>query len=113
MGPTSQTRCPKCGEGISEKDIFCSHCGFELKPQAIDISVAKQALIYCVSFFLAPFGLHYAFTYLKQRDEKAKLIGVASLVLTVIAIAIGVIVVRQFFSQMYGQLDLLNSAAGF
>ena len=113
MEATLAPHCPKCGTEVSETDIFCPHCGFELKPHAIDTSVAKQVLIYSVSFFLAPFGLHYAFTYLKQPDEKAKMIGVASLVLTAVAIAVAIIVTQQFFAQSYGQLDLINSATGF
>ena len=113
MEATLTPRCPKCGTEVSETDIFCPHCGFELKPHAIDTSVAKQVLIYSVSFFLAPFGLHYAFTYLKQSDERARMIGITSLVLTVVAIAIGIIVVQQFFSQAYSQLDLINSVTGF
>lgn len=101
--------CPKCGTEVSEADIFCPHCGFELKPHAMETSAVKQALIYFISFFLAPFGLGYAFKYLKQPDEKSKIIGIVSLVLTALAIVVAVIVTQQFLAQSYGQLDLINS----
>ncbi len=113
MEPSTGMQCPQCGMAVSEKDIFCSHCGFELKQHEIDTSVAKQALIYLVSFFLAPFGLGYAMKYLKQSNGKAKIIGVVSLVLTALAIGVMIIVTQQFLAQSYSQLDLINSATGF
>lgn len=75
----------------------------------METSAVKQALIYFISFFLAPFGLGYAFKYLKQPDEKSKIIGIVSLVLTALAIVVAVIVTQQFLAQSYGQLDLINS----
>lgn len=45
-------------------------------------------LIYSVSFFLPPFGLGWAFSYLKQENPKARLIGLIAIILTVLSVII-------------------------
>lgn len=50
--------------------------------------MGKQTFIYLFSFFLAPFGLGYAFKYLKQSDPEARRIGIIVIILTVLSIAL-------------------------
>lgn len=99
------SNCPSCHTAISAAGNFCPQCGVKLKEPALSTSIGKQTLIYFVSFFLAPFGLHYAIKYLKQSDSKAKLIGVVSLVLTISAILLMFWITSSFINTLY---QLLN-----
>lgn len=84
---TKEMLCPSCGAILPADAVFCLKCGAKLREVTVSTSVGKQTVIYLVSLFLAPFGLGYAFKYLKQSDPKAKEIGAVSLVLTILAIA--------------------------
>lgn len=100
--------CPSCQAVASTTANFCAQCGKKLKDTPLSTSVGKQIVIYLVSFFLAPFGLGYAFTYLKQPNTKARTIGIISLVLTVLAIVAVISIATAFMKSMYGSLDTLT-----
>lgn len=108
MELTSQKQCPKCNNEVSETAYFCSNCGYALKSKPINTSIPKQVLIYFVSFFLAPFGLGYAFKYLKQAHQKAKKIGIISLILTCLGIVAVIFIAKTYIAQEYSQLNLLQ-----
>ena len=97
--------CPSCQAVADTTANFCSQCGKRLKSAPLSTSVGKQAIIYLVSFFLAPFGLGYAFMYLKQSDAKARMIGIVSLVLTVCAIIAVIMFSAAFMRSYYEALD--------
>ncbi|MEK7487858.1 MAG: zinc ribbon domain-containing protein [Patescibacteria group bacterium] len=101
------TVCPSCQAVIAATANFCSQCGRKLKNTSLSTSVGKQVFIYLVSFFLAPFGLGYAFMYLKQPDAKARMIGIVSLVLTACAIVAVISIATAFMKSYYGALDTL------
>jgi|SRR3989338_3532414 len=109
MESTFQKQCPKCKAESSEAAYFCYNCGQSLKPRPESISVSKQILVYFVSFFLAPFGLGYAFKYLKRPDRKSKTIGTISLILTVLAIITVIFTAKTFIEQTYSTINLINS----
>lgn len=100
--------CPLCHNAVSDSANFCSQCGKKLKEPPLSTTVARQILIYCVSFFLAPFGLGYAFKYLKQRDAKTRTIGIVSLALTIIAIVSVILISKSFMDSLYGQFNASN-----
>lgn len=104
-------QCPSCKINVSETAYFCSNCGRPLRAKPEDISIAKQLLVYFVSFFLAPFGLGYAVKYLRQSDRKARTIGFVALGLTIIAVVIVVGIAKAFLEQQYGALNVINSGA--
>ncbi len=109
MESTLQKVCPRCKAEISEAAYFCSNCGRKLKSTPEDTSTPKQILIYFVSFFLAPFGLGYAFKYLKQSDRKSKIIGTISLVLTFVAIAAVIFISKKYIEKEYDLINLINN----
>jgi hypothetical protein len=88
MGKMAETVCPHCKAPAPSSANYCSNCGTRLVIPSTSFS--KQIIIYLVSFFLAPFGLFYAWKYLKQKDRKSKIIGITAIVLTVISAAIAV-----------------------
>ena len=101
--------CPKCKAESSETAYFCYNCGQALKPRPESTSLAKQALVYFVSFFLATFGLVYAFKYLHRLDRKSKTIGTISLVLTVLAIVTVIFTAKTFIEREYSVINLINN----
>jgi uncharacterized transporter YbjL len=102
-------KCPRCKIIVSENDYFCRNCGLALKSRLEDTSILKQILIYFVSFFLAPFGLGYTFSYLRRSDKKSKIIGAVSLILTILAIIVIIYLGYMYIKQKYGQLNLINN----
>ena len=99
--------CPTCGVVIPTSASFCPNCGTKLKEPGVSTSIGKQALIYIVSFFLAPLGLGYAFKYLRQKDPKAKQIGMISVALTVAGIAAAIWISKAVMDSFYGSLNSL------
>jgi len=113
METISQKRCPKCFAEASEAAYFCYNCGQVLKPRPESTSISRQLLVYFISFFLAPFGLAFAFKYLNQPDQKSKTIGIISIILTVISIGAVLLVGKTFIDQQYGMLQSINNGGLF
>ena len=102
-------KCSECGHEVSDEALSCPNCGHPLKFRSENTSILKQILVYFVSFFLAPFGLGYAFKYLKQSDKKSKIIGIISLILTFFAIITVIVIAKKYLEQEYGFLNLINN----
>ncbi len=110
MELTVHMQCPKCKADILETAYFCSNCGRSLRSKPEDTSIVKQIFVYFVSLFLAPFGLGYAFKYLRQTDRKARMIGVISLILTVVAIIAVVVISTAFLEQQYSAINAISGS---
>ena len=85
---TDQQICPSCKKFIIEAFYFCPHCGKNLKPAPIFVSVFKQIGVYAISLLIPPLGLWPGIKYLRQSNEKTKIIGVVAIILTVISISV-------------------------
>ena len=92
--------CPKCKLQISENFNFCPNCGFVLKEQPIQISVARQIGLYTLSLFLPPLGLWPGIKYLMKKDRKANTVGIVAIVLTFISITISVWISINFINSV-------------
>ena len=108
MDIATETSCPSCNAAITLKANFCSQCGKQIKEPPFSISIVKLLLVYFVSFFLAPFGLGYAFKYLRLSDKRAKRIGTMAIVLTILGITVVVLTASTFMDSFYGSLDTLD-----
>ena len=97
------TSCKICKQPIQISWNFCPNCGNTLRVRPLSTSIGKQLLIYAVSFFLPPFGLGYAFKYLKQDDTKAKIVGVISILLTILSV-VGMIIAFKNFMDQYSKI---------
>ncbi|MBI4008974.1 zinc ribbon domain-containing protein [Candidatus Roizmanbacteria bacterium] len=96
-------RCPNCQFNIQPEWYFCPNCGKLLKEKPISISILKQITIYFISFFLAPFGLAWGFKYIRNPDRKVKLIGLVSILLTILSIGLLITIFKNFMDQ-YAQI---------
>jgi len=108
MDITKEIFCRACHAPVLPSAYFCSQCGKKLKEPPLSTSAAKQILVYFVSFFLTPFGLGYAFKYLKQPGLKARIIGVVAILLTILAIVLMILIVKTFYGFVYGSVNTLD-----
>ncbi len=83
-----KTHCPTCQFLIAKEYNFCPHCGkkFHEPPQSTDLG--RQIVVYLVSIFLPPLGLWPGIKYIRQKDQKARLIGIIAISLTLVTTAI-------------------------
>lgn len=91
--------CPACQYKIQADWFFCPNCAKELKEKIPEISLGKQILIYAVSFFLTPLGLGWGLKYVKSADKKIRMIGIISIVLTVLSMILMIISAKGFIDQ--------------
>jgi hypothetical protein len=80
--------CSSCNTPMMWSANFCPNCGNSLRAIPPTTSVSRQIIVYLVSFFLAPFGLWYAWKYLKQDDRTSKIIGAVAIALTIVAVVL-------------------------
>src|SRR3989344_8303151 len=104
------TVCTICKQAIQVNWNFCPNCGNTLRVRPLSTSLGKQLLIYTISFFLPPFGLGYAFKYLKQNDRKTRIIGMVSIILTILSV-VAIIITFKMFMDYYAKI-LKNLGSG-
>jgi hypothetical protein len=111
IAPISEMVCSTCSAPIPSSANFCPNCGRGLKKKPLSTALSRQVIVYLVSFFLAPFGLWYAWKYLKQEDNKSKIIGVTAIALTAISIALAIWTMAGLFNSVRGLMRSLNGLA--
>jgi hypothetical protein len=99
--------CLSCNAQMISSANFCSNCGKPLRTLPPATSVSKQIIVYLVSFFLAPFGLFYAWKYLKQDNRKSKIIGAVAIALTIVSITVTIWTAVGLFNSVSRYFDSL------
>lgn len=69
------------------------------------MTVGRQIYIYLLSFLLPPLGLWPGIKYLKQRDEKSRMIGFIAIALTIISTIITIWFTFGFINTFNQQLN--------
>ena len=95
----NQPKCGVCHVDVRPSDYFCFNCGNNLKPKPPSTSLTKQLIVYLESILLPPYGIIIGIRYLKQSEDRSKLVGVICIILTIISIII--------FTKI--TLDLMNN----
>lgn len=101
----SQLNCPNCKQQVSTLDYFCPNCGKKIKDKLLSTTIGRQLLIYLLSLLLPPLGLWPAIKYLKQKNEKSRMIGFAAVVLTIISIIIEIWIGSRFINEFNRELN--------
>lgn len=70
------------------------------------IPLSKQIGVYALSLLIPPLGLMPGIKYLFSKSPNGKQVGLIAITLTVVAIIIGFIVVRQFVDQVNQSVNL-------
>jgi DNA-directed RNA polymerase subunit RPC12/RpoP len=100
-----QVACSKCKQSISAQDYFCPNCGKKIKDKPLSTTIARQFLVYILSISLPPLGLWPAVGYLKQKDEKSRMIGFIAIALTLISAGVTIWLTLTFMSTFNQQLN--------
>lgn len=90
MTDQAASLCPYCQSATQPDAYFCSQCGKAVRSKPLSVTLMRKLAVYSVSLFLPPFGLWYAWKYLRQEGSTAKRIGIAAILLTIIATALTV-----------------------
>lgn len=77
--------CPSCHTALPQNSFFCFQCGKKIKEPPVSTTILRQIGLYLLSFFLPPLGLWPAVKYLRQDDQKAKIIGIVCIILTIVS----------------------------
>ncbi len=108
-----QQTCPFCNTQIPLNVYFCPNCGKKIKEPPLSTTIGKQIEIYLICIFLPPFGLIPAIKYIRQKDPKAKNIGIIALILTGICTIVNFWLVftllNNINSQINNQLNTINN----
>ncbi len=76
--------CPFCRQPVKTTDYFCSNCGKKLKSKPLSTSLSTQIFLYIKTLLLPPFGLIWGYRYLRQPDTQSKLIGLFTIIVTIV-----------------------------
>src|SRR5471030_2209774 len=95
--------CKSCGVQVLDTYHFCPNCGKKVN-EVISVTIMSQLIIYGVSLILPPLGLWPAFKYLKSGNEKAKLIGIVAVILTIISTIVTLWISVGIFNSILGGL---------
>ena len=105
----SEIICPFCKSSIPIATYFCPNCGKQLKDKPPDTTLLKKIVVYAVSLFLPPFGLWYAWKYLKAGDYESRKIGFISIILTAISILAAIWMTLGIVNSITQSLNEINS----
>lgn len=111
--------CPSCQTQLPANAYFCFNCGKKIKEPPQNTGILKQIGLYLLSILLPPLGLWPAVKYLKQEDQKSKIIGAVCVALTILSTiltlwaTLGVInQAQQLMQTQLGGADLYLSLPG-
>ena len=90
--------CPFCKNIVADMDYSCPTCGRKIREKPLSTSALTQIGIYLLSFLLPPLGLVPGFRYLRQNDQKRKIIGIIALILTAVSLILGTIFIVNFIN---------------
>ena len=97
--------CPFCHVEVRSTDYFCFNCGKNLKPKPPSTSLTQQIIVYLEGFFLPPYGIIIGIRYLRQKDNTSKIIGIISIILTILSILIFIKVTRDLMNTVDTQVN--------
>ena len=80
--------CPFCQFSLPSEFYVCPNCQKKIKDPPLSTTTGKQLAIYAISILLPPLGLWPGIKYLRDDDPKAKKIGLAAIVLTVVSFVV-------------------------
>ncbi len=100
--------CPFCHVPSPPGAYFCGNCGHPLRKAPLSISIGKQIQIYLVSFLAPPFGLVYAWQYLREESDKSKIIGMVAVALTILSIVIAWDIIKPIWDSLNQNLNAFN-----
>lgn len=90
VAPLPSTYCKFCSATVSVGDYFCRDCGKKLKEKPVSLGPLPLLWLFVLSAFLPPFGIGLSIKYIRDQNEKARVVGWVSLLITAIVIILSV-----------------------
>lgn len=104
-----QQTCPYCHSQISTESYFCQNCGKKLKDKPLSTGIGRQIIVYAISILLPPAGFFYGYRYIKQKNNKATIIGGIAIVLTIISSVYSIWYLMTFINSFNQQMQLYKN----
>ena len=104
---TPPITCKYCHLKVSIGDYYCPNCGKKLKNKPVSTGLWALVWLFILSAFFPSLGLGLTIRYIRSADNKSKIIGWISLLITVIAFVgalLAVKVVLETFNQQMNSL---------
>ncbi len=106
--------CPGCHTAVRPTDYFCFNCGKSLHAVPPGTTLLDQIKLYTGSIVLAPMGIFWGLKYLRENDDKAKLVGVVAMILSGVTFILAVQYTMSFVNSLNVQMgQQLQGIEGF
>lgn len=106
--------CPSCHVAVKPTDYFCGNCGKNLHPVPLGTTVVDLAKLYLGSVFLAPMGIFWGMRYLREKEDKSKIVGIVAMLLSVLTLIIAIQYTVTFMNTINSQVGKqLQGIEGF
>ncbi len=105
--------CPGCHVEVRPTDYFCFNCGKNLKPKPPSTTLTTQIILYLESVLLPPYGIIIGIRYLRQKDGASKIVGIISVILTMLALVIFAKVTRDLMETVNTQITKQMQFTGY
>lgn len=90
---------------VRPNDYFCFNCGKNLKPKPPSTFLTQQIIVYLKSFFLPPYGIIFGIRYLRQKDKTSKVVGIISIILTILSVLVFIKVTQDLMETVNTQVN--------
>lgn len=97
--------CKYCSLPVTPEDYFCPNCGKKLKEKPASLGVWSIIWLFVLSILLPPLGIGLTIRYIKSEDERARTLGWISLVVTVVALIVTVLVAKSAMDSLTQQIN--------
>lgn len=106
--------CPGCHIAVRPTDYYCFNCGKNLHVAPVGTTPLDQMKLYGASILLAPMGIFWGLKYLKENDDKAKIVGVVAMILSGVTFIIAAQYTVSFINSLNSQVgQQLQGIEGF
>lgn len=106
--------CPGCHIAVRPLDYFCFNCGKNLHVAPQGTKLVDQMKLYVGSILLAPMGIFWGLKYVKENDDKTKIIGVVAMIISGVTFIIAAQYTLAFINSLNTQVgQQLQGIEGF
>jgi len=98
---------------VRATDFYCYNCGKNLHPAPLQTDTTTLVALFLKTILLPPLGILWGLQYLRQADERSKIVGVAAIVITIIEIILVVQSTVGILNGVSGQMNNLQGLQGF
>ena len=107
--PVQAQVCRNCQTVMPGNAYFCYICGKPVRKVPPSTSTGKQINIYLISFFIPPMGFVYGWRYIRQPNDKSKIVGVIAVTLTLLSLLLSIWTTKALVNYINEQLSIINS----